>query len=78
MLRTDAWDAWLDPTMNDGATATRFAYARAVRDMKAYKVSTYVNQARNQGERCIEPLPDAPHLALDAPPTPTAGDLFSA
>jgi putative SOS response-associated peptidase YedK len=60
ILRGPKWEAWLDPAMSDGATVTAFAYEHAERDLSHYPVSTFVNSPRNQGERCIEPLPSAP------------------
>ena len=57
VLPPDAYDAWLDPQTQDAAIVSRLVTTQALDEFKAYPVSTYVNDPRNQGERCIERVP---------------------
>jgi putative SOS response-associated peptidase YedK len=51
-----SWAAWLDPEQQDGAAALAQAQAAALTHFQPLRVSTYVNNSRNEGERCIEPI----------------------
>jgi putative SOS response-associated peptidase YedK len=53
VLSPDAYTAWLDPALEDGAAVTALATNAAITDFEAYPVSTFVNAPRNQGEECI-------------------------
>jgi putative SOS response-associated peptidase YedK len=49
------YDAWLDPS-NDHPASLQSLLAQFSADrMSARPVSTYVNNAKNQGEQCIAP-----------------------
>jgi len=52
VLPRDAYEAWLDPTAEDGRAAAATAAGAAVTNLAAHPVSTYVNSPRNQGEEC--------------------------
>jgi putative SOS response-associated peptidase YedK len=55
VLAESAYDAWLDPANADTATLRQIIANRSLADFKHDTVSTYVNNPRNQGERCIAP-----------------------
>jgi putative SOS response-associated peptidase YedK len=50
---------WLAPGTDKGSERVAAAVASASTEFAYYPVSTYVNSPRNQGGRCIEPLPKA-------------------
>ncbi len=52
-----AYSEWLDPANDDPAAIRQLVETRALAEFKSYPVTTYVNSPKNQGERCIEPLP---------------------
>jgi putative SOS response-associated peptidase YedK len=56
VLSPDAYTAWLDPALEDGAAVKALATNAAITDFEAYPVSTFVNAPRNQGEECIRGL----------------------
>jgi putative SOS response-associated peptidase YedK len=58
---------WLDPQCHDTARLTQMLRPCPSEDMLAYRVSTVVNNARNEVPACVEPAADKPD-----PP-----DLFS-
>ena len=49
------YDAWLDPENDDTAELQRLLEPYDHKQMSAKPVSTFVNNARNQGAKCIEP-----------------------
>lgn len=49
------YDAWLDCDQQDAHQAARVLRPYAADRMQAWPVSTYVNKAGNEGERCIQP-----------------------
>jgi putative SOS response-associated peptidase YedK len=55
-LPRSAWAAWLDPEQQDAAAALEQAQVVALSHFSPQRVSTYVNNSRNEGERCIEPI----------------------
>ena len=55
-LAPSAYDAWLDPALNDAAAAMSVAAGAAMAEFEAYAVSTYVNSPRNEGEECVRPV----------------------
>lgn len=57
VLPPEAYDEWLDDENRDAGNVSRLVTTRALGEFKAYPVSTYVNDPRNQGERCIENVP---------------------
>jgi putative SOS response-associated peptidase YedK len=55
-LPRSAWGGWLNPEQQDGAAALTQAQSAALSNFKPVAVSTYVNNSRNEGPRCIEPI----------------------
>jgi len=55
ILKPSDYDAWLDPDQQDAVRASRLLRPYSAAKMVAWPVSTYVNKAGNEGERCIEP-----------------------
>jgi putative SOS response-associated peptidase YedK len=55
VLPASTYDSWLDPANADATTLRQMVAERSVGDFRHYTVSTYVNNPRNQGERCIAP-----------------------
>jgi putative SOS response-associated peptidase YedK len=51
--------AWLAPGTDRGSERLAAAVAAVEQEFACYPVSTWVNSPRNQGERCIAPLPAA-------------------
>lgn len=56
ILDPDDYDTWLDPANDDKVKLQKLIKPRAVKGMTATEVSTYVNNVKNQGEKCIAPL----------------------
>ena len=56
ILPPERYDAWLNPDQQDAAQAARLLRPFPADQMAAVPVSTYVNKAGNEGEKCIEPL----------------------
>ena len=54
ILAPDDYDAWLDVDQQDAPTAATLLKPYPADQMVAWPVSTYVNKAGNEGERCIE------------------------
>jgi putative SOS response-associated peptidase YedK len=52
-----AYNAWLDPSTGDITSLRDMIANQSLIDFRHRAVSTFVNNPRNQGERCIEPLP---------------------
>ena len=50
---------WLDPAHNDIEALTSLLVPYPADAMKAFPVSRYVNNTRNEGEQCLEPAPEA-------------------
>jgi putative SOS response-associated peptidase YedK len=55
-IAADAWDAWLDPGVQDRDEITSFMRPAGQLDLEMYPVSTAVNAVANNGPRLIEPL----------------------
>lgn len=55
VLPERAFEAWLDPANQDVAALRHLLSRESVSDFQRYAVSTYVNNAKNEGPRCIEP-----------------------
>jgi putative SOS response-associated peptidase YedK len=55
VVRPDAIDAWLDPTLTDPERVLPLLATDAA-DLEAYAVSTEVNNVRNNGPELLEPL----------------------
>jgi len=55
ILDPAAYDAWLDPENDDTDELQRLLEPYDPKQMSAKPVSTFVNNARNQGPVCIEP-----------------------
>ena len=47
---------WLDPKAQDRAELERLLVPFGAERMTTKPVSTYVNNARNQGPECVEPM----------------------
>jgi len=56
ILPPDVFDAWLDSDQQDAARAAELLKPYPAEQIQAWPVSTYVNKAGNEGERCIEPV----------------------
>ena len=56
ILAPTDFDKWLDADQQDAAEAARLLRPYPADKMVAWPVSTYVNKAGNEGERCIEPV----------------------
>jgi putative SOS response-associated peptidase YedK len=55
-IAADAWDAWLDPGVQDRDEITSFMRPAGQLDLEMYPVSTAVNAVANNGPQLIEPL----------------------
>lgn len=55
ILPAEHYDAWLDQGQQDQHQAVSLLRSFPAEKMRAWPVSTYVNKAGNEGERCIEP-----------------------
>lgn len=64
ILGKEAFDLWLDPTNRDKDLLRSMMQPCPNDWITHYPVSTYVNKAGNEGDRCIAPLSGP----LDAPP----------
>lgn len=51
-LDPDSYDLWLDPGMNDGATASELLKPFDARLVRCYPVSTKINNVANDDEEC--------------------------
>ena len=56
VLPESSYNAWLDPSNADAEPLRLMIANQGIADFKHRAVTTYVNNPRNQGERCIEPL----------------------
>lgn len=56
ILPPQAYDGWLDTDQQDAARAAALLKPYPAEKMVAWPVSTYVNKAGHEGERCIEPV----------------------
>src|SRR5271167_460990 len=52
ILDPDSYDLWLDPGMNDGATASELLKPYDARLMRCYPISTRINHVANDDEEC--------------------------
>jgi len=59
ILPASDYDAWLSPD-TDPDQALQLVHEWDPSEFEAYEVSTYVNNARNEGPTCLEPLSPAP------------------
>lgn len=55
VLPPTAYDEWLDHANEDASRVRQLVQTHALSEFKAYAVTTYVNNPRNQGEACLEP-----------------------
>ena len=55
-LPEDVYAAWLDPANDDVAALTRMIHNDSLVELRHYAVSLYVNNPKNEGPKCIEPL----------------------
>jgi putative SOS response-associated peptidase YedK len=54
ILDPDDYDTWLDPSIDDRAKLEKLLVPFKGKSMTARPVSTQVNNARNQGSKCVE------------------------
>ncbi len=54
ILRHEDVDRWLDPALQKAGDVADLLAPFDANAMEAFEVSTYVNNARNEGERCVE------------------------
>ena len=56
ILTPDAYEKWLDPSLQEPATVQQIISEFCVTDLAAHPVSKMVNQVRNNSPECINPL----------------------
>ena len=56
ILTPDAYEPWLDPSLQEPETLNRILAEDRMEDLEAYPVSKMVNQVRNNSPECIKPL----------------------
>jgi putative SOS response-associated peptidase YedK len=52
-----AYDQWLDPSMQDAATVSPLLVPYPSEAMAATAVSSYVSRPQNEGPACLQPVP---------------------
>lgn len=57
VLPERAYEAWLEPANQDAGALQKLLASDAIVEFQRYAVSRYVNNAKNEGPRCIEPEP---------------------
>jgi putative SOS response-associated peptidase YedK len=67
VLPESAYSEWLDPANDDVATLSRMIETGSVTELRHYPVSLYVNNPRNEGPKCIEPLANGMNRRGDQP-----------
>src|ERR1039458_4683360 len=60
ILDSDSYDLWLDPGMNDGATASELLQPYDARLMRCFPVSTRINHVVNDDPECSRPVKTMP------------------
>ena len=65
VVRREAMDAWLDPTLTDPQAALDLLAVTEASLLEAYAVSTDVNNVKNNDPSLVEPLADHPEDARD-------------
>jgi putative SOS response-associated peptidase YedK len=58
ILPPENFEEWLDSSNNDVESLQSLLVPYPAEKMKAYPVSRYVNNTRNEGEKCLEPAHD--------------------
>ena len=56
ILAPDDYNLWLDPQVYDKARLLNLMRLFPADQMRAYPVSTLINNPRNENRECIEPL----------------------
>lgn len=64
ILPPDAWDKWLDPTVDDVTGLRRLLVPAPAEDFEAFPVSTLVNDVAHEGPDLVIPLPPPPDSLL--------------
>ena len=66
VLNKKDWAAWLDPKFNNVPKLKRLVIPYEGKNLKIYRVSSYVGNWRNDGPTCLKPLtkPEAKQLSL--------------
>ena len=54
ILHPDDYDAWLDPTVQDGTAVMPYLRPFPAEQMETYPISTFVNSPTHEGPTCIE------------------------
>jgi putative SOS response-associated peptidase YedK len=60
ILPASAWDAWLDPQMDDLDTLGRLLVPAPASSLTMHAVSTEVNNVRNKGAHLVDPIDPLP------------------
>lgn len=60
LLDDDQFENWLDPTLTEAAQLAKMLRPYSGQPMQAYPVSTFVNKALNNDERCWQPISGYP------------------
>ncbi len=63
ILPETEYERWLDPTTQNPAAFQALLKPYDAEAMKAYPVSTRVNDPKNDDEKCIEPLTTNPVMS---------------
>lgn len=64
ILRPEDWEEWLDPDAADHSRLRGLLRPAPEDLLHSWEVGVHVNNARNEGEKCIERAPELPQLPL--------------
>ena len=64
ILRPEFEDRWLDPENTDVAELESMLQPYPSEEMEAFEISKYVNNPKNQGIECIQPVDDSIQTTL--------------
>lgn len=56
LLKPSDWESWLDPDAEDPGQVNLLLCPAAPEVLEAVRVGTYVNDARHESSRCIQPV----------------------
>lgn len=56
IIDPEKFDVWLNPIINNGEDLQMLLQPYKSSNLIAYKISSYINSPKNQGEQCIAPL----------------------
>jgi putative SOS response-associated peptidase YedK len=60
ILPPEAWDRWLDPSVDDAAALRRLLVPAPAEEFEAFPVSSLVNDVSHEGPDLVVPLPPPP------------------